>query len=427
MALTVAALATSGVAQAQPVVQDWHAILRRLSRTALNEYVREPDSALMIAAALTEARRRTGAGSAGFDACFAARAGKRGLVALDRALDAAFSCLAPEGTAPDIAEESAVAVASAALASLDPASRLISSVEVARLKKLLVPANRLGVGVSYSMTPAGLKVVSTIWGGPAEAAGLVAGDVITAIDDVQTVTLGMDNSAAAMRGPAGSAVVLSVLGADGKLQTFNLLRRGIPAIETMRQGDALTVRFNALTQEIPSTFTKALAAQGTDAKVLVIDLRHNPGGLLDVVVSVADALLASGPIFSQADRRNRVETRAKAGATFGDKPVVVIVDRKTESGAELIAAALADNHRALIVGEPSSGSGSVHDLIPVGGPAPLKLKTAELMRANGEPLVGHPVVPDCEVSANDPTIFAIAARIGLDGLSTCPAPVHRPE
>jgi carboxyl-terminal processing protease len=290
-----------------------------------------------------------------------------------------------------------------------------------------------GVGVQIVVNPQNkrLTVISPIIGTPAYQAGIKPGDEIEKIDGVPTQGMTSDDAVDKIQGPPGSKIVLTVRPRGGEKPRDVALVRSLIEVECVlgdtRDGDkhwewmidkSSRIGYLRLTQFNKKSLPEMKAAleklQEQGVRGLVIDLRNNPGGLLDAAVDLADLFLTAGKIVSVEGRTRAPQTyEAKAAGTFlepaAEHPMVVLVDGHSASASEILAAALQDHHRAVVVGERSYGKGSVQNLIPMderNGKSALKLTTAKYIRPSGKNIHRFPeskeedewgVKPDVEV------------------------------
>jgi carboxyl-terminal processing protease len=264
-----------------------------------------------------------------------------------------------------------------------------------------------GIGVELQRQDDGtLKVIAAIDDTPAAKAGVKAGDLIVAIDG-KPQRPGDDDSSAPLRGPAGSAVVLTVLRAGQRRPLDITVVRETIRIASVRsrmlEPGFGYVRISAFQAGTAADFERELQrlqAQGA-LRGLLVDLRSNPGGLLTAAVQIADDLLDRGGIVST---RGRLPiTEAQFSATPGDRlagaPVVVLVDAGSASASEVLAGALRDNGRARIVGSRTFGKGSVQTLLPLDNGDSIKLTTARYFTPKGTSIQALGIVPDVALGA----------------------------
>jgi len=261
-----------------------------------------------------------------------------------------------------------------------------------------------GIGVEVQVQPDGMiKVIAPIDDTPAARAGIKSGDIITAVDG-KPVSGDNDDSQGPLRGPAGTRVTLTLLRA-GVAKPFDVtLQRETIKVASVR-GRLLEpglgyLRIAAFQADTASDFEHQLdLLQGTSGHALrglVLDLRSNPGGLLTSAVQIADDLLDRGRIVSTRGRIPVSDT--VFSATPGDRlhgaPIVVLVDAGSASAAEVLAGALADNHRARIVGSRTFGKGSVQTLLPLENGDSVKLTTARYYTPSGKSIQARGIAPD---------------------------------
>ncbi|RUL84213.1 S41 family peptidase [Tautonia sociabilis] len=268
-----------------------------------------------------------------------------------------------------------------------------------------IDGNFVGIGVELKSCDRGLTLVSVIPGGPAAESGLRPGEVIVSVDGRPLAGLGLDAAAATLQGEEGSSVTLTVLGLDGHSRAVLLVRRPVEvkSVESSRllQGGIGYIRlvsFQKTTIDEMDAAVSSLRSRGM--RHLVLDLRGNPGGLLNVAVELADRFL---------DRGRIVATRGRApGQTFDylaspsapwRMPLTVLIDGDSASASEILAGALKEHRRALVVGRRSFGKGSVQSIYPLrSADAALKLTTAKFYSPQDHPYSELGVSPDVEVT-----------------------------
>ncbi|KMO42272.1 peptidase S41 [Methylobacterium variabile] len=270
-----------------------------------------------------------------------------------------------------------------------------------------------GLGIEVTMEDGLIKVVTPIDDTPAARAGLLANDIITQIDNDQVQGLTLNQAVDKMRGPVNSPVKLKITRKEAKEPLEVTLNRDLIRIKPVRSrtegGDIGYIR---LTQFNEQTFDGLKAAvdkisndlPGDKLKGFIIDLRNNPGGLLDQAVMVSDAFLDRGEIVSTRGR-NPDETQrfsAKSGDLTKGKPIVVLVNGGSASASEIVAGALQDHKRATVLGTRSFGKGSVQSIIPLGGNGALRLTTARYYTPSGRSIQAKGIEPDQEVLQDVP-------------------------
>ncbi len=296
------------------------------------------------------------------------------------------------------------------LTSLDPHS---SYMNAKRFREMQVQTRGEfgGLGIEVTMENGVVKVVTPIDDTPAEAAGILPGDMITHIDGTQVMGMTLNEAVDQMRGPVNTSIALTVV-RDGVAEPFEVkITRDIIRIRSVRwdpEGNIGYIRittFNEQTQEGLETAIKELSSElGNKLKGYVIDLRNNPGGLLDQAISVSDTLLNQGEIVSTRGRNSEETQRfnAQAGDLIEGKPVVVLINGGSASASEIVAGALQDHKRATIVGTRSFGKGSVQTIIPLGSYGALRLTTARYYTPAGRSIQAQGIDPDIKVEQDVP-------------------------
>jgi carboxyl-terminal processing protease len=268
-----------------------------------------------------------------------------------------------------------------------------------------------GVGIEVTMEDGLIKVISPIDDTPAAKAGLKPGDFIAGIDGVSIQGLGLNDAIDKMRGPSGSKVTLTVLRTGLKKPFDVTLARAIIRVDSAkwhREGDVAYIRLTGFNEQTASGMEKGIRELkkqiGPGLKGYVLDLRNNPGGLLDQAVQVSDDLLTSGEIVSTRGRHPDDTQRydAKPGDITDGKRIVVLVNAGTASASEIVAGALQDHKRATVVGMTSFGKGSVQTIIPLGeGGGALRLTTARYYTPSGHSIQAQGIIPDIAVAQGD--------------------------
>jgi carboxyl-terminal processing protease len=265
-----------------------------------------------------------------------------------------------------------------------------------------------GLGIEVTMEDGLIKVVAPIDETPAAKAGIMANDIITHLDDEAVQGLTLNQAVEKMRGPVNTKIKLKVMrkGADKPIDiaiTRDVIRvRSVRShIEGEDVGYIRITQFNEQTTEgVRKAIAEITAQTGDKVKGFVIDLRNNPGGLLDQAISVSDAFLEKGEIVSTRGR-NAEETQrfnARAGDLTKGKPIIVMVNGGSASASEIVAGALQDHKRATIIGTRSFGKGSVQTIIPLGsGNGALRLTTARYFTPSGRSIQAKGITPDIEV------------------------------
>ena len=263
-----------------------------------------------------------------------------------------------------------------------------------------------GLGIEVTMEQGFVKVVSPIDDTPAAKAGLQANDLITHLDGDQ-ISGTLEHAVEKMRGPVGTEITLTIL-RKGKDETFEVkIRRDvirINAVKARLEGDIIYVKISTFNEQTYANLVRKVdelkKALGRAPRGFVLDLRNNPGGLLDQAINVSDAFLDKGAIVLTKGRVAEETQRANArpGDIADGKPVVVLINGGSASASEIVAGALQDHKRATVVGTRSFGKGSVQTIIPLGKEAgAIRLTTARYYTPSGHSIQAKGITPDIEV------------------------------
>ncbi|MDB5512103.1 MAG: prc [Enterovirga sp.] len=297
------------------------------------------------------------------------------------------------------------------LASLDPHSSYMDPKSF-RDMQVQTSGQFGGLGIEVTMEEGLVKVVTPIDDTPAARAGIMANDVIVQIEDDQVQGLTLNQAVDKMRGPVNTPVRLK-LQRPGQKEPLNVtLNRDIIRIRPVRSrvendlGYLRVTQFNEQTFEgLRSAIEKLTTEIGADKlKGFVLDLRNNPGGLLDQAILVSDAFLDRGEIVSTRGRNSDENQRfnAKSGDLTKGKPIVVLINGGSASASEIVAGALQDHKRATLLGTRSFGKGSVQTVIPLGGNGAVRLTTARYYTPAGRSIQAKGIDPDQEVLQDIP-------------------------
>ena len=263
-----------------------------------------------------------------------------------------------------------------------------------------------GLGIEVTMENGVIKVVSPIDETPAAKAGIQSGDLIYALDGEPVQGLTLQEAVEKMRGKVGTPIKLSIRRASVKDPLDVTLMRDTIKVKSVRfrlEGDVGYVRVTSFTEQSTSGVLDAVEKikkeAGTKLKGYVLDLRNNPGGLLDQAISMSDAFLDKGEIVSVKARKSEDVQRwnAKAGDVTGGLPIVVLVNGGSASASEIVAGALQDHRRAIILGTRSFGKGSVQTIMQVTGGGAIRLTTALYFTPSGRSIQKEGIKPDIEV------------------------------
>ena len=308
------------------------------------------------------------------------------------------------------------------LASLDPHSAYIDGAAMQRLTTL-IDGNYSGLGLSVVMEEGAVKVVSPFRGSPAEEAGVKAGDFITHLDGELIYGGDLDDAVARMRGQAGTSIQLTIFrpGRDEPLEVD--VTRGVielePVTHKLETGNVGVITVNEFSADVGRDVFQAWESLQEEATGrmggLILDLRSNPGGSLDEAVALSDLFLDKGRIVSQRGRARGETLLYDAETVFrGDMaegtPVIVLIDAGSASASEIVAGALQDHRRALIMGDRSFGKGSVQSLLPLGRDAALKLTTARYYTPSGHSVQEGGIKPDITVPQLSDPDYALRSK-----------------
>jgi carboxyl-terminal processing protease len=307
------------------------------------------------------------------------------------------------------------------VSSLDPYSAYLDGDEYDEVK-ISSSGQYSGVGIEVSMEDEEVVVVSPFEGSPAAAAGIRPGDVIATIDGVPVNTTNLSDTIGRMRGKEGTTINIGILreGSAEPLQ-FTLKRsrvelRSVKA-ELLEPGMGY-VRISQFSETTGDDLDAALKdlrkRNGAALKGLVLDLRNNPGGVLEAAVSVSDTFLDSGVIVTAKGRtpESKFEMDATPGDALKGAPIVVLINGGSASAAEIVAGALKDNHRAKLMGRTTFGKGSVQTVIPLSGDRAIKLTTSLYYTPSGISINHRGIAPDIELP-RDPKLPAVPADAPL--------------
>ncbi|MBM3535042.1 MAG: S41 family peptidase [Alphaproteobacteria bacterium] len=265
-----------------------------------------------------------------------------------------------------------------------------------------------GLGIEVTMEQGFVKVVSPIDDTPAARAGLRPNDFITHLNGEQIQGLTLNEAVEKMRGPVGSSITLTIR-REGR-EAFDVsLKRDVVRIQSVRSRVEAKnfgyIRITTFNEQTDAGLKRAIESikkeVGANLKGYIIDLRNNPGGLLDQAVAVSDAFLEKGEIVSTRGRRTEDATRynAKAGDLTDGLPLVVLINAGSASASEIVAGALQDHRRAVVLGTKSFGKGSVQTIIPLPGNGAIRLTTARYYTPSGRSIQAKGIEPDIDVPA----------------------------
>jgi carboxyl-terminal processing protease len=291
------------------------------------------------------------------------------------------------------------------LTSLDPHSGYLDAKKY-RDMQVQTKGEFGGLGIEVTMEEGLVKVVSPIDDTPAHRAGIQAGDVITHINSEPVLGMSLAEAVERMRGPVDTAIALT-LRRSGREDPLDVsMNRAVITISPVRwraEGDIGYLRVTTFNEQTERSLLDAIEEMkqqiGPGFKGVVLDLRNNPGGLLEQAVSVADIFLDRGEIVSTRGRRsdNIQRFNARRGELIEGRPVVVLINGGSASASEIVAGALQDHDRAIVMGTKSFGKGSVQTIMPLPGHGAIRLTTARYYTPSGTSIQATGIVPDIEV------------------------------
>ena len=291
------------------------------------------------------------------------------------------------------------------LQSLDPHSSYLNP-KTFRAMQVQTRGEFGGLGIEVTMENGVVKVVAPIDETPASRAGIKSGDYITHLDGEAVLGLTLSQAVDKMRGPINSNITLTISrrGAD---RAFDVtITRDVIQVRSVRgrvENKALYLRITSFNEKTENSLKRAVdrltSELGSDYMGVVLDLRNNPGGLLDQAIAVSDAFLEQGEIVSTRGRREDDTRRynARAGDLVKGKPIIVLMNGGSASASEIVAGALQDHRRAIVLGTKSFGKGSVQTIIPLQGQGAVRLTTARYYTPSGRSIQATGIVPDVVV------------------------------
>ena len=293
------------------------------------------------------------------------------------------------------------------LTSLDPHSSYLSAKDFEDMR-VQTKGEFGGLGIEVTQEEGFVKVISPMDGTPAADAGIQAGDYITHVNGESILGLTLDQAVDLMRGPVGSEIIITVV-RKGTPEPFDvsIIRNTIKltAVKGRVVGKAVVLRITTFNDQttigLNSELKKGIDELGGKENLegVVIDLRNNPGGLLNEAISVSDAFLQTGEIVSTRGRNPQDGERYNAtpGDLIDGKPVVILINGGSASASEIVTGALQDHRRAIVVGTKSFGKGSVQTLIPLKGDGAMRLTTARYYTPSGRSIQALGISPDIVV------------------------------
>ncbi|MCZ6603897.1 MAG: S41 family peptidase [Alphaproteobacteria bacterium] len=304
------------------------------------------------------------------------------------------------------------------LTALDPHSTYMNE-ETYRDMQVQTRGEFGGLGIEVTMEQGLVRVISPIDDTPAARAGVEAGDYITHLDGTPILGMTLNEAIDLMRGPVNTDIVIT-LRREGREAFDVVITRAVIRIQSARsriEGNVAYLRITSFNEQAEEGLIREIgemrAELGDDMKGLILDLRNNPGGLLDQAVKISDAFLHQGEIVSTKARDDEGDSRfnASAGDLVDGLPVVVLINGGSASASEIVAGALQDHHRAIILGTQSFGKGSVQTIVPIPGHGAMRLTTARYYTPSGRSIQGTGITPDIVVAQS--TVQAINGPQGI--------------
>jgi carboxyl-terminal processing protease len=349
------------------------------------------------------------AGRLGFGSAFAQDGGRADTYRLLALFGDVFERVRAEYVEPVADKDLVENAINGMLTSLDPHSNFLNA-QAYRDMNVQTKGEFGGLGIEVTQDGGIIKVVSPIDDTPASRAGIKPGDLITAIDGKTVQGLSLNDAVDHMRGSPNSKIVLTLKreGVDKPLDVT--MQREVIHIQVVKDhlegSDIGYIRLSQFTEQSDSSLRKALQQlkqqSGDKLHAIVLDLRNNPGGLLDQAVAVSDDFISQGEIVSTRARRTEDSQRwdSKGDDLTDGLPLVVLINGGSASASEIVAGALQDHHRAVLVGTRSFGKGSVQTVIPLPGATAMRLTTARYYTPSGRSIQGLGIEPDIEVAAS---------------------------
>jgi len=264
-----------------------------------------------------------------------------------------------------------------------------------------------GVGMEIGLKNNELQVIAPLEGTPAQKAGLRPGDKIMKVDGTLTMDLSLDEVVNMIRGPKGEEVVLTIFRSGWENPKDIPIRRAVIEIPSLRweltEGDIAYVKLYHFTEKADLDFARAaISILASDAEKIILDLRNNPGGYLQVAADISGFFLERGDLVVIEDwGGEQTEYRTRTFPVFLDYPMVILINQGSASGSEILAGALRDNRGIKLVGEDSFGKGSVQQLQDLSDGSSLKVTTAKWLTPNGETISDVGLKPDIKIEMTD--------------------------
>ena len=287
---------------------------------------------------------------------------------------------------------------------LDAHSNFLASKDYKQLK-VQTNGEFGGLGITVGIRDGALTIIAPLEGTPADKAGLKAKDIILKIDDKSTLSMTIDEAVSIMRGKVGDPIDITIV-REGEVKPLEInIVRGVITIQSVYtktiDNNILYVRVTNFDKKVTEDVRKAIKKHKGTAKGILLDLRNNPGGLLDQAVGLTNLFIDEGDIVSQKGRKES-DTKvyiANKSTTITDMPLVILVNGGSASASEIVSGALQDHKRAVIVGENTFGKGSVQVVLPITEEEAIKLTIARYYLPSGRTIQAVGIKPDIEVIA----------------------------
>ncbi len=303
----------------------------------------------------------------------------------------------------DVTDEELIEAAiNGMLSSLDPHSSYLTAKSFDDMQ-VQTKGEYGGLGMEVTLDKGVVRVVSPIDDTPASRAGIQAGDYITKLDGEQVMGLTLTEAVSKMKGEIGTDIVMTVIRKGEKAPLEITLTRDTITIKSVRhrlEGEVGYIRISSFTEKTESGLLEALdkikEELGDNLQGVVLDLRNNPGGLLNQSIAVSSTFLERGEVVSTRTRNDDHVQRfpARKGDVIGGKPMIILINGGSASASEIVAGALQDHRRAVVVGTQSFGKGSVQTVMPLGANGAMRLTTAYYFTPSGNSIQGEGITPD---------------------------------